>query len=89
MAAIRLADAALRRELGTIAPGARRAGWVLIVLGFALLVAPRLDGRWWMLGPVPSQPLALVALISGWTLWGYVIGRRTEYVRQRAFGERA
>ena len=67
-----------RAELMAIARTPRRIGFVLVLAGAALLLLPAWDARWWRLGPVPTRDLGWLLIVAGWTLFGYVIGRRTQ-----------
>lgn len=81
---VQLASGDLRRELRAIAPGVRLAGLAMVLVGVALYTAPFVDPRYWRIAGIPTQPLATLALMAGWAAWGYVVGRRTEYLRHRA-----
>ncbi|WP_411340364.1 hypothetical protein V6U71_21745 [Sphingopyxis sp. J-6] len=73
---------AYRRELRGVARWSRLAGFVLVVIAFALFVWPQSGGPW-MLGPLRTETWGWTALVGGWLIWIAVIVRRTRYHKAR------
>ncbi|NIJ38648.1 tetrahydromethanopterin S-methyltransferase subunit E [Sphingopyxis panaciterrae] len=79
---------AYRRELRGVARWSRLAGFVLVLIAFALFVWPQSGGPS-MLGPLPTGTWGWIALILGWIIWIAVIVRRTRYHKARLADEEA
>ncbi len=67
-----------RAELMAVARTPRLIGLALVMAGAVCLLVPLYDARWWRIGPMPTREVGWLLVVAGWTLLGYVIGRRTQ-----------
>jgi hypothetical protein len=74
--------AAYRRELLAVARKRRLLGFVAILLGAGLVAWPRVGGPW-MFGAIRTQTLGFALLLTGFSLFAWVIAKRRGHHNRR------